>query len=58
MLKSTEKFAETTNIDVVDDALRSLRVTGSLLLREAYGPAVVNFDSDCRAAGETAQRDA
>lgn len=42
MLNNTDKFAETTNIekisDVLDDALRSLRITGSVLLREAYAP--------------------
>lgn len=42
MPKTTKKFADTTNIDVisgvVDDALRSLRIGGTLLLREAYAP--------------------
>ncbi len=42
MLKTTERFAETTDIeksgDVLDDALRSLRISGSVLLREAYSP--------------------
>jgi AraC-like DNA-binding protein len=42
MIKKTDKFAETTEInkigDVVDDTLRSLRITGSVLLREAYAP--------------------
>lgn len=37
-----DKFAETTNIDsfgdVLDDSLRSLRISGSVLLREAYSP--------------------
>ena len=40
MLKSSDKFAKTTNIkidiDVLDDALRSLHISGSVLLREAY----------------------
>ena len=40
MLDTTEMFAETTESmgtsGVVDDALRSLRITGSLLLRESY----------------------
>ncbi|WP_295754823.1 AraC family transcriptional regulator [Undibacterium sp.] len=42
MLNNTDKFAETTNVDksgdVLDDALRSLRIGGSVLLREAYAP--------------------
>lgn len=42
MLKNTEEFAETTvtdiNIDAFDDALRSLRVAGNVLLRESYPP--------------------
>jgi AraC-like DNA-binding protein len=42
MLKNTDNFAETTestkNGDVLDDTLRSLRITGSVLLREAYAP--------------------
>ena len=42
MIKTTERFAETTDIeksgDVLDDALRSLRISGSVLLREAYSP--------------------
>lgn len=42
MLTTTEEFAETTDIalrgDVVDDALRSLRIRGSVLLRESYSP--------------------
>ncbi len=40
MRKSTDKFAETTDMsaftDVLSDALRSLRISGSLLLREDY----------------------
>ncbi|MBX9914665.1 MAG: AraC family transcriptional regulator [Pseudomonadaceae bacterium] len=42
MLKNTDNFAETTEKtqigDVLDDALRSLRIGGSVLLREAYAP--------------------
>ena len=42
MIKSANKFAETTAInhvgDVLDDVLRSLRISGSELLREAYSP--------------------
>lgn len=42
MLRNIEEFAETTVIgvmsDVIDDALRSLHISGSLLLREAYAP--------------------
>lgn len=42
MLKNTVKFAETTSmrleVDVLDDALRSLCISGSVLLREAYSP--------------------
>lgn len=42
MLKNTDKFAETTENeisgDALDDALRSLRISGSVLLREAYSP--------------------
>jgi len=42
MLNTTDSFAETTEMnldgDVVDDALRSLRIRGSVLLREAYSP--------------------
>jgi AraC-like DNA-binding protein len=42
MLKHTDKFADTTvsklNTDVLDDALRSLHISGSVLLREAYSP--------------------
>jgi len=40
MPKTTEFFADTTVIsaivDVIDDIMRSLRITGSVLLREAY----------------------
>lgn len=42
MLKTTNVVAETTDVDfegdAVDDALRSLRIHGSVLLREAYSP--------------------
>lgn len=42
MLRNTDSFAETTNItapsDVLSDALRSLRIRGSLLLKEDYAP--------------------
>lgn len=42
MLNTTTLFAETTATsstgDVVADALKSLRISGSLLLREAYAP--------------------
>lgn len=42
MLRTTEKFADTTDKDllsaVIDDTLRSLRISGSLLLRETYAP--------------------
>lgn len=42
MLNNANKFAETTkqnvDTDVLDDALRSLRISGSVLLREAYSP--------------------
>lgn len=42
MLNTTDRFAGTTsdytNGDVLDDALRSLRISGSVLLREAYSP--------------------
>jgi AraC-like DNA-binding protein len=42
MLDSTRYFAETTGInmqtEVIDDALRALRIAGSVLLREAYVP--------------------
>ena len=42
MLITTENDADTTvhspGIDVLDDALRSLRISGSLLLREVYAP--------------------
>src|SRR4030065_480518 len=42
MAITTDKFAETTEFDqisgVIDDTLRSLRISGSLLLREAYAP--------------------
>lgn len=42
MAKTTKEFAETTDrvdiSDVVDDALRSLHISGSLLLRETYAP--------------------
>lgn len=42
MLKTLDKFAETTDAssygDVVADALKSLHIAGSLLLREAYAP--------------------
>lgn len=40
MLKTTESFAETTNIDAQSDCfsdlLRSMRISGSLLLKEEY----------------------
>ena len=40
MLNTTNQFADTTDIDglssVIDDTLRSLRISGSLLLRETY----------------------
>lgn len=40
MLQNVKEFAETTDVtgisDVLDDALRSLRISGSLLLHEAY----------------------
>lgn len=40
MLNTTNKYADTTSIgtfsDVIDDTLKSLRISGSLLLREAY----------------------
>ncbi|MEA3274535.1 MAG: AraC family transcriptional regulator [Pseudomonadota bacterium] len=42
MLEATEFFADTADADqrsgVIDDALRSLRIGGSLLLRETYAP--------------------
>ena len=42
MLNTTNKFADTTDTGplnaVLDDALRSLRISGSLLLRETYAP--------------------
>jgi len=42
MLKKLDKFAETTDYsaygDIVADALKSLHIAGSLLLREAYAP--------------------
>jgi len=42
MLETTENYAQTTAIDplsgAIDDALRSLRISGSLLLRESYAP--------------------
>jgi len=42
MAKTTVDFAEATDFSllssVIDDTLRSLRVTGSLLLRESYAP--------------------
>lgn len=42
MLNNAIKFAETTiinsNIDVLDDVLRSLHISGCILLREAYSP--------------------
>lgn len=42
MLQTVKNFAETTDVivmnDVLDDALRSLYIKGSLLLREAYAP--------------------
>ena len=42
MLNTTDSFAVTTDIDnskdVIDDVLRSLRISGSVLLREAYSP--------------------
>lgn len=42
MFKAAEVFAETTDTgsdgDVVADTLRSLRISGSVLLREAYSP--------------------
>lgn len=42
MIKTTNLFAETTEnnfqTEIIDDALRSLRVAGSVLLREAYAP--------------------
>jgi AraC-like DNA-binding protein len=42
MLKNTIKFAETTDnkisVDALDDALSSMRISGSVLLREAYSP--------------------
>ena len=42
MVKTTEKFADTTEVDaqvdVLGDTLKSLRISGSLLLREAYSP--------------------
>lgn len=42
MLKTTNDFADTTKLSwiskVIDDALRSLRISGSVLLREAYSP--------------------
>jgi AraC-like DNA-binding protein len=56
MAITTEKFAETTEIDpisgVIDDTLRSLRISGSLLLREAYAPpwSIVIPDTDKLAA--------
>lgn len=56
MLKAIDNFAETTDMaginDVVADALRSLRISGSLLLREAYSPpwAVTVPDANTLAA--------
>lgn len=42
MAKTTIDFAESTDFslfsDIIDDALRSLRISGSLLLRENYAP--------------------
>jgi AraC-like DNA-binding protein len=42
MAKAIDKFADTTAVtgmnDVVDDALTSLHISGSVLLREAYSP--------------------
>lgn len=42
MLKTAIYFAETTDMDLpgnlIDDALRSLRITAALLLRETYAP--------------------
>ena len=42
MPKTTNKFADKTDldglVDIVDDALKSLRISGSVLLREAYFP--------------------
>ena len=42
MLNTTNNYADTTDSDslnaVLDDALRSLRISGSLLLRETYAP--------------------
>lgn len=42
MLKNTKSFAETTDLaapsDVLSDVLRSLRIRGSLLLKEDYTP--------------------
>lgn len=52
MRKTTEYFAETTDIDsnndVLSDTLRSMRIGGSLLLREKYAPpwAVAIPDAD------------
>ncbi len=40
MAKTTDNIADTTNLcglsSLIDDAMRSLRITGSLLLRESY----------------------
>ena len=42
MLEATDFFADATEMNsissVIDNALRSLRISGSLLLRESYAP--------------------
>ncbi len=42
MLENTDSFAETTTLttqfDILSDALRSMRIRGSLLLKEEYAP--------------------
>ncbi len=62
MTKKTNYFADTTDIaqlsSVIDDALRSLRITGSLLLRETYAPPWSISIPDSRTLAEMLKLDA
>ncbi|WP_223248390.1 AraC family transcriptional regulator [Sulfurirhabdus autotrophica] len=56
MSKTTESFAETTDIsswnDVLSDTLRSMRISGSLLLRDQYAPPWAVAIPDANKLGE------
>lgn len=55
MLKTTEKYAETIklkgNIDALSGALRALRISGSILLKEEYAPPWAIAIPDSEALG-------